>query len=237
MQQTDNNLGSLRKKTLLESMRKFNQRVQKKVTEMRDDNMELHEQRRRVDEAFDSGAYLEGLGAEQIVQLQFILNVISYYQTINDQLHDLINLKYQVNDNSAKIAVMHALLGQHSERHSPVPKKNPFSESFVDSNPQSKFKPSEDNATKAPAEISTGASAQLPSLAELEAQLEAAEAEKTRLTNSVTTIQSRNKTLGNELTKNLEIIRLKKAEDLEKKIEEQRADIEDIKQEIELLSS
>jgi len=233
IQQTENNMTTLKKKTMVDTIRKYNQRVSKKITEFREDNMELLEQRRRYEETFDNETYMAGLGADEIVHRQFILNVISYYQSMNDQLKEIIDLKNQVNNNEGKIAVLKALLGEN------LP-DGQSSKEKPEASPSIKTPMAKKDATmspKLPAEISTGASAETPTISELEALIEAAETEKARLTNSLSTTITRNKTLTSELQKTNDINKAKKLEDIEKLITEQHKEIEDIKQEIQLLSA
>lgn len=212
----------MKKKTMLDTIRKYNQRVQKKIIDMKEDNQELLEQRRRNEETFDNETYMSGIGVDQIVHCQYLMNVISYYHSLNHQFKEFIQLKNQVNKNDGKIIVLKAILGLQTE-------SSPGKGSKTDSEPKEIF--------STPKDVSTGTSSQGPSLSELEGLIEAAEVENARITNSITTTQVRNKTLGNELTKTLELNRAKKLEDIEKAIEEQNNEIADIKAEIEMVSS
>lgn len=220
---------------MVDTIRKYNQRVSKKITEAREDNMELLEQRRRYEETFDNENYMAGIGADEIVHRQFILNVISYYQSLNDQLKEIIDIKNLVNNNEGKMAVLKSLLNMDSANPSvPIDQKN------KDSYPTKlspMLKSSILGSPKIPAQIYTGASLQSPTVSELEATIEAAEAEKLRISNSVATTQSRNKTLSSELTKTNDYIKVKRLEDIENLITEQRKEINDINQEIDLLTS
>lgn len=191
--------------------------MSKKINEIREDNNELLEQRRRHEEMFDNENYMAGLGTDQIIHCQFLMNAISYYHSLNHQLREIIEVKNQVNQNEGKKLVLKALLGQHS-----------------DDQRSKKPKFSEETGNK---DSVTGASGELPSLVELEAMVEAAEAENSRLTNSITTTQVRNKTLETELNKTIELNKVKRLSDIENSIIEKKNEIDEIKAELELLSS
>lgn len=220
-EQSDNNLVNLTKKTMVDMMRRYNQRVSKKIAEMKEDNMELLEQRRRYEETFDSETYMAGIGADEIVHRQFILNVISYYYSMNEQIRELIALKSLVNQNEGKMKVLNALLGVSPQTGSQAGSP----------------KLAKADSPKPTIQVPTGASVVSPPLSELEAMIEAAQAEGARLTNSLTTTQARNKTLSSELAKLSDVSKAKRVEDLDKAIADQTRELDDIRKEIAMVSS
>lgn len=199
--------------------------------------MELREQRRRLEEAFDGETYMSGLGADEVVHWQFVASAISYYQTVNDNLQEIIALKNRVNVNAVKLKLLKSLLDLKDED---IQASATFGQ-LVDASSALPFmkKVTQKGSLKGPMEITTGSSKDQNefSASELEAMVEAAQSEKSRLTNAFMTLQSRNKTLSSELSKTADIVRIKTSERLDEKIAEQRREIDDINQEIEMLTA
>lgn len=225
-------MNSIKAKTILDTIERYNKRFLRKIYDTKEDNLEFLEQRRRFEETFDNDTYMSGLGSDPIVHREFLLSVISYYQEMKLSIIESIEMKQKVNNNPGKIAVLKRLLRIQSE--STPSTKQP------DSSPSanSPFLGIKDTleSPKQPMEL-CGSVFDQPSETELEALIEAAEAEQTRLSNSLTALESRNKTLSSELTKATEYVVVAHGQNIDAKIDERSQEMADINQEIEILTS
>lgn len=221
---------TIKKKTIVDAVERYNKRVMRKIEDAKDDNIELLEQRRRFEETIDNDTYMAGLGSNPIVHRQYLLEIISYYEQMRREMVISIDMRKKINDNKGKIAVLNGLLGGSNSSRAAAQK---IEDNMFDI-PNSKI--GESVKCQNPFEI-TGSSTDQASESELEALIEAAEAEQSRLANSLTNLQSRNNTLNSELIKTTNFITVARTQNLDLKKKEYEEEITDINQEIEMLTN
>lgn len=221
-------MDTIKKKTIVDTIKKFNNRVSKKISDTKENNFQLLEKNRRFEESFDNGTYMSGLGSDDSIHKRFLLSIVDYYQNKKKSLEQIIQLKEKVNDNGGKLKVLKSLLGISLEENLST---NKDSSSSKIQSPMLKA-----TSDKTPMLITSNSNEQ-PSETELEALIQEAEGEKSRLNSSLTTFTSRNSSLGAELTRLNDFLAASKSQNLEQKIEEHKQEIDDIKLEIELLTS
>lgn len=172
-----------------------------------------------------------GIGSDPLVHRQYLLEMISYYEQMKQSLLESIELKAKVNDNPGKILVLKRLLGISSDR-TPSTKR-------TESSPSMKsplLKVDILGSPKPPMDVS-GSPGNQHSESELEALIEAAQAENSRLINSLSAIQSRNKTLSSELTKTSDILNVARSQDIDSKLTDYTKEIEDVNLEIAMIEA
>jgi hypothetical protein len=223
-------LTTIKKKTIVDAVERYNKRVMRKIEDAKDDNIELLEQRRRFEETIDNDTYMAGLGSNPIVHRQYLLEIISYYEQMRREMVISIDMRKKINDNKGKIAVLNGLLGGSNSSRAAAQK---IEDNMFDI-PNSKI--GESVKCQNPFEIKESSTDQA-SESELVALIEAAEAEQSRLANSLTNLQSRNNTLSSELIKTTNFITVARTQNLDLKKKEYEEEITDINQEIEMLTN
>lgn len=221
---------TVKKKTIVNAVERYNKRVMRKIEDAKDDNIEPLEQRRRFEETIDNDTYMAGLGSNPIVYRQYLLEIISYYEQMRREMVISIDINKKINDNKGKIVVLNGLLGVSNSSRAAAQK---IEDNMFDI-PNSKI--GESVKYQNPFEI-TGSSTDQASESELEALIEAAEAEQSRLANSLTNLQSRNNTLSSELIKTTNFITVARTQNLDLKMKQYEEEITDINQEIEMLTN
>lgn len=217
---------TIKAKTIIDTIEKYNKRVARKIGDIKEENTELLEKRRRFEELFDNDTYMGGLGADPIAHRRYLLEVISYYQLMKVQLVDAIEMKKRVNDNPGKIAVLKRLLN--------MSKDSTVGGSSTTMVPLSKT--DSESLQKAPFEIGA-TSTDEPTEEEFEALIEAAESEKSRLSSSLSTLQSRNSTLASELSKTSSLLAIARSQNIDAKLADHRQEMADINLEIDMLTA
>lgn len=216
---------------MVDLIQKYNQKLQRRMNETKQTNSEIFEQLYKVEENFTNNTYQVGLGADPQIHKQFVLSVMSHFHQQNKELKELVTLKNHLNNNSVKMALYREIV----EGIAPAVGVTNTSTASAGS---SKNSPSLVKDSRLSIQTATFGEAPEQQDADNESEQEELRVlteETARLITDISNLGTRTQMLDKELKKTKDFTRIKKDDNLDKKIADLEQQIKDIQEDIQLL--